>query len=706
MTHTSPALNQTGFRARENSGNEATPTWIANLNTNWTQNTGSSFRVRFAVTEANGAAETLSPQLWYSLNGGTWTAVSGSTPIQYATLVGTTDGTATTQQISAGSFVASEVDNNGTIANVSLTSQVTEIEWCLTIDAAQVADTDTIGLRVYDAGSVLSGSYTQAPTITVNEPLNVGVPLDAGSFTLTGFSGVTSHYLEPSPGSFTLTGFDATASTASNVNVPLDAGSFTLSGFAANTNSAVGAGAGSFALTGFDATAATGATVTADAGSFVLTGFSGNTFHYLEPSPGSFALTGYAATIVTAGNTNVALDAGTYALTGNALGIGEGAGTLTSTIDTAPDPDEIAYTTSVSFTGTLYWVVTASATPPNLVGTPAGFDTTGLANGSFAISSGSGTGTIDLSGLAVGDYYLHSVAYRTSDGAFTNIETDAITRPVELAAGSFTLSGFDAAISTAANTNVALDAGTFTLTGYTAALDLSSALGVGGYTLTGYGLSVPISASLDAGSYTLSGFDVAVSTTGNTAVPLDAGAFTLSGFSVAVNTAGNTSVPLDAGSFSYVGYGLGVNLAVPLAAGSFSLTGFDADLGNVVPLGVGSFSLTGHDATVDAITNTSVPLDVGSFVLTGNDMVPVVNVPMGAGSFTLTGYGADLAQSMLMAAGSFTLTGYALGISSSFDSARRVATPQQSANSGHLNKSNRDGHIAAHTRTGNVKRVF
>jgi len=99
---------------------------------------------------------------------------------------------------------------------------------------------------------------------------------------------------------------------------------------------------------------------------------------------------------------------------------------LTSTYNAVPDPDEIDYVLSASVAaGTLYWVVTATATKPTL-GT-SGFDTSGLLNGSVYITGTSGNAVADLTSLGAGTYYLHSVVQRTSDRYYTSRTTDEIT---------------------------------------------------------------------------------------------------------------------------------------------------------------------------------------------------------------------------------------------------------------------------------------
>ena len=54
---------QIAFRGRNDDGSETTATWIAAQNTNWTQPTGTNFRVRFEVEEDGGKAFTLDGRL-------------------------------------------------------------------------------------------------------------------------------------------------------------------------------------------------------------------------------------------------------------------------------------------------------------------------------------------------------------------------------------------------------------------------------------------------------------------------------------------------------------------------------------------------------------------------------------------------------------------------------------------------------------------
>lgn len=98
---------------------------------------------------------------------------------------------------------------------------------------------------------------------------------------------------------------------------------------------------------------------------------------------------------------------------------------LTGALSGTPTPTALNFTLSSAVNGTLYWVLTATATPPDLGS--SGFETTGTRSGSAKVTTGSGTDVIDLSGVATGTWYLHSVAQRTSDRYYTTRYTNTIT---------------------------------------------------------------------------------------------------------------------------------------------------------------------------------------------------------------------------------------------------------------------------------------
>ena len=448
-------------------------------------------------------------------------------------------------------------------------------------------------------------------------------------------------------------------------NISIDAGTYTLSGLDAAVQLGLTSqlDAGSFTVTGYTATIDEGVSVPLGFGAFTLTGYSGNTSYYIPPLTGAFTLSGQTLSINLAGSTNVPLDLGTFSLTGNALGIGSGLGGLAGTLDQGPDPDELDWSTDTSVTGTLYWVFTASATPPALQGTPAGFADTGLANGNFAITAGAGTGTIDLSSVGTGDGFLHAVAYRTSDGAFTRVDSDAIAIPGELLPGTFTLTGYD--LTASEGVFAPLDAGSFTITGYSGNTSYYIPPLTGSFTLSGQtlGISEGVFIPADLGTFTLSGFDVSALAASN--IPLDAGAFTATGFDVAASTGAAVSLVL--GTFTVAGFDLTALTSdlVSLDAGSFSLSGFDvtATTNEVVSLDAGAFTIAGQTLAVNTAGNTSIPLDAAAYALSGLGITSDLSLTLAAGSYSLTGLDSTVStagnEAVPLDLGTFSIAGFA-----------------------------------------------
>ena len=168
---TPPAYDQDAFRGRNDNGNETTATWKAAANTNWTQKVDENFRVRFVVQETNGvSAADKTFQLEYNRNGGGWNDVTAASSVVRAWLSpNVADGADTTQQVGSGIFVTpnagfDEVNGQagGTALDFSGSDEV-EVEYSLQIRSVDVANDDTIQLRVKGLTT-----YTNTPTVTVN----------------------------------------------------------------------------------------------------------------------------------------------------------------------------------------------------------------------------------------------------------------------------------------------------------------------------------------------------------------------------------------------------------------------------------------------------------------------------------------------------------------------------------------------------------
>ncbi|MGD8764382.1 MAG: DUF2341 domain-containing protein, partial [Desulfobacteraceae bacterium] len=165
------SFTQASFRGRYDNGNETTAGWKALANTNWTQKVDENFRVRFVVQETAGiSAADKSFQLEYNRNGGGWNDVTAASSVVRAWAspnVG--DGADTTQQVGSGTFVTpnagfDEVDGQAGGASLDFSgSDEVELEYCVQIPSADVANDDVIQLRVKGLDA-----YSNTPAATVS----------------------------------------------------------------------------------------------------------------------------------------------------------------------------------------------------------------------------------------------------------------------------------------------------------------------------------------------------------------------------------------------------------------------------------------------------------------------------------------------------------------------------------------------------------
>jgi hypothetical protein len=173
VTHITANTVQVGFQGRDDDVALNSGTFTHNPDTDWSQDADVVFRVRFAVEENAGGDATASGQLEANLNGGAFQNVTtGSSIVKAVTSSQFTDGAATSDLGigGAGNFVAGSGSHTGDTADVALISQHTELEYAVQIVSADVANGNTIVLRI--AGL---NSYTIAgPTLTVT-----GVVLNA-----------------------------------------------------------------------------------------------------------------------------------------------------------------------------------------------------------------------------------------------------------------------------------------------------------------------------------------------------------------------------------------------------------------------------------------------------------------------------------------------------------------------------------------------
>jgi hypothetical protein len=200
-TPPSPTWNQANFRIRAAGTDGDQQAINANAETDWefalnTSGTldpsermaGITTGIRFEIEETGSVSGTITPQLEYRLNGGTWTtitseriddqsamAVGGPRAVQCFPSTSFTDGAATTNILSgsAKTFVAGSGEHSPTAAGITLNNQHTEVEWRINIQklwngtTTGHADGDYYDFRVTDNGTALD-TYTNTPRITLN----------------------------------------------------------------------------------------------------------------------------------------------------------------------------------------------------------------------------------------------------------------------------------------------------------------------------------------------------------------------------------------------------------------------------------------------------------------------------------------------------------------------------------------------------------
>lgn len=173
MSGVNPIVRQNGHAHRDDTAGLNTSTGLTEGN--WTQDVDTVFRYRTLLSDTAGATKTANYTfgLEYQINGtGGFTAVSTTTPVQSTNSSQFADDDNVTASLvsgtKAGTFVNGRGDENAaapSAGNITLGNNHTEVEWCLTIDSAQVAHNDTIELRV-PADTTTDAVFA---TITVNE---------------------------------------------------------------------------------------------------------------------------------------------------------------------------------------------------------------------------------------------------------------------------------------------------------------------------------------------------------------------------------------------------------------------------------------------------------------------------------------------------------------------------------------------------------
>ena len=177
------ALDQDSYQGRDDDVTLNSATFTHTRNTTWTQDVDTNFRIRYLVQETGGGMSLNTTfEIWFTHTQGAGTpeVMTATSALQPAATTQYANGDTTTQVLGAGTYVSGEslggVDDGVVSGNVDFAgNDEGEVEFCVTIDAAQVANADTftsVELRI--AGAQLN-TYTNNLTITVNE---AAAPID------------------------------------------------------------------------------------------------------------------------------------------------------------------------------------------------------------------------------------------------------------------------------------------------------------------------------------------------------------------------------------------------------------------------------------------------------------------------------------------------------------------------------------------------
>lgn len=175
-----PFLVQDHFRIRDDNtaADPGTPNWITTEDQGTAEviNTATMFRIRFVISNTGAANATSNFDLYVSKNGGSYAAVT-TTSSNVQAVDGGDASSADATVLSTGNFqltagtgtaAAGEYDEDGSVgANLS-NGDYFEVEYCVSIVYADVADADTLDFRVYYNGAAMD-SYSVTPRVEVNK---------------------------------------------------------------------------------------------------------------------------------------------------------------------------------------------------------------------------------------------------------------------------------------------------------------------------------------------------------------------------------------------------------------------------------------------------------------------------------------------------------------------------------------------------------
>jgi hypothetical protein len=213
------------------------------------------------------------------------------------------------------------------------------------------------------------------------------------------------------------------------------------------------------------------------------------------------------------------------------------------------------------------------------------------------------------------------------------------TLSITVDAGSYAVTGQDVAL--AHGWVVAVDGSSYSVSGQDVTLVHSWAVPVdaGSYAVTGQDVSLTKTwlLNVDSGSYAVTGQDVALSV--GFAVAVDAGSYSITGQDVTLSV--GFAVAVDAGSYSVTGQDvtLAHDWAIPIDAGSYAVTGQDVTLtkaGALIGVDAGSYAITGQDVAL--AHQWLMDVESGGYLLTGQDVELTKTTVATAGGYSDPGF--------------------------------------------------------------------
>jgi hypothetical protein len=654
----SQRLEQKSFRFRNDDGTEATATWMAPANTNVAIESDTTFRLRYLVQEeynenwywTQSGPSGMRFSWWYRINGGSWTVMSATTPVQFDSTSQLVNGAATTQQLGSGSFVTdnnNQYETNWQNQKDTTSGQEHECEAGLQVDSAQVNPGDYIEIEVHWR----PGSNSNKPMEQTVVPAKFWVD-----------------EVWCSLGTLAVAGQDTTVSAGTKIDCAL--GTLTVAGYDADVQVGlvVDCTLGTLTIAGYNADVEVGLVVDCTLGTLSIVGYNPVVTEVVNAGLGTLAVAGLDA-IVTA-ETLVQTNLGTLSIAGlNATVTAEtlvqtGLGTLTvadyNAVVTEVVNAELGTLTVTSLNAT----VTAETLVQCGLGTLtiAGYNAdvqVGLVVdctlGTLSIAELNATVTADTL-VQAGLGTLTVVDYNATVTAETLVQTSL---------GTLTVADYNAVVTEVVNAEL----GTLVVAGLNpfVQVDQDIPAGLGTLTVAGYDPTVTtgLLVSCTLGTVSVAGANPTV--LAGTGVPCTLGTLTIAGLQASVQV--DTTFTAALGTLTVTAYNTSVlaDTDVFCAVGTLTVAGYNPDVfaGTGVTCTLGTLVVAGYNPSVFA--GQDIPVTLGILTVDGYNTSVTADTTLIAttGTLNVTGYSAAISTDIVVQSslGTLTVDGYPTAIS-------------------------------------------